>query len=259
MKHGNQIANQQTILADLTPPKKGTSNNPKVKDVTRFISSARRKNFPGPLWPIKHISYYIIKRTIDIIFSLLGLIILSPVLLTIAILIRKNDGRPIIFKQLRTGYKGKEFYIYKFRTMSVNNNVRDLNTADEYTKLGSFLRNSSLDELPQLLNVLKGDMSFIGPRPWIPDYFKFMTPAERKRVLVHPGITGLAQSMGRNSLTVFEKIGYDLKYVKHYSPLADLIVIVKTVKIVLKKTAADAGKFVIRDDLKALNAQEERL
>ena len=172
-----------------------------------------------------------------------------PPLIVIAILIKREDHGPVIFKQVRTGKDGKEFNIYKFRTMVAENDVHDTSIPDQKTHIGRILRKTSLDELPQLFNILKGDMSFIGPRPWIPEYFEAMNSEERRRTLVRPGITGLAQSHGRNALTVFEKISFDLRYVEHYSPLTDLRIILASVRTVLSKKNVSAGKKVIKNEL----------
>lgn len=133
--------------------------------------------------------------------------------------------------------------------MSIKNDVHDISIPDEKTRIGRILRKTSIDELPQLFNILKGDMSFIGPRPWIPEYFEAMNSEERRRTLVRPGITGLAQSHGRNALSVFEKISFDLDYVEHYSPLTDFHVLLASVRTVLSKQNVSAGKKVIRNEL----------
>ena len=195
------------------------------------------------------------KFLFDRIVSLLGLIVLSPLILLISILIKLDSTGPILFKQKRTGKGGKEFYIYKFRTMVANNDVHDFSKGDEHTKLGTFLRKTSLDEIPQLFSILKGDMSFIGPRPWIPDYYKLMNKAERHRCDVRPGLTGLAQVMGRNNITIFDKIKYDLEYIKNYSLKQDIKIVFLTIYIVLKKCGSDAGKHTIKDELNALQTQ----
>ena len=202
------------------------------------------------------------KYLFDRILALLGLIILSPLILIISILIKLDSTGPILFKQIRTGKKGKEFYVYKFRTMVVNNDVYDLSKEDEHTRLGTFLRKTSLDEIPQLISILKGDMSFIGPRPWIPDYYKFMNKTERHRCDVRPGLTGLAQVKGRNNITIFEKITYDLEYIKNYSLQQDIKIIFLTIITVLKKCGCDAGKNTINneiEDLKKENTIHEEL
>ena len=209
-------------------------------------------------WMIHFVLYSIVKRLFGFIFALIGLVLLAPVLAIVALLIKLEDGGPVLFKQRRTGLFGKEFYIYKFRSMVVENNLKDASCADEHTKIGKFIRNTSLDELPQLINVLKGDMAFIGPRPWVTDYYDSMNPHEKTRTLVRPGITGLAQANGRNGITIFEKINYDTKYVKKYGLLMDIRVVFDSVKAVISKADADAGKRIIYDELADLKAENMR-
>ncbi len=199
--------------------------------------------------------YCVIKRTFDILVSLISLILLSPVFLLIAILIRIDSKGPSIFKQIRTGRHGKTFYLYKFRSMSIDNDVYDFSKKDQHTRVGKLLRKTSLDELPQLLNILKGDMSLIGPRPWIPDYYENMTIVQRHRCDVRPGLTGLAQCNGRNSLTIFDKIENDLTYVNNCSLMMDIKIIFLTIKIVFFTKHADAGKSTIHNELNDLRNQ----
>ena len=159
-----------------------------------------------------------LKRLVDIVFSLLLIIIFSPLMLIIAILIRKDGGKAI-FIQERSGRYNKPFKIYKFRSMIQNNDVHDFRYEDVITPIGKFLKDTSLDELPQLFNILKGDMSFIGPRPWITDYSNYFTVNQMRRLDVRPGLTGLAQCNGRNNISIMEKINYDLYYVENISLL----------------------------------------
>ncbi|MBR1801899.1 sugar transferase [Candidatus Saccharibacteria bacterium] len=209
-------------------------------------------------WLIHFVFYSFLKRILGLFFAILGLILLSPVFLIVAILIKLEDGGPVFFKQRRTGLFGKEFLIYKFRTMVVDNDVRDVSCADKHTKIGKILRSTSIDELPQLLNVLKGDMAFIGPRPWITEYFDTMNSHERTRTLVRPGITGLAQANGRNGISIFDKIGYDTEYVKKYGILMDVRVVFDSVRAVLSKEDADAGKNIIHDEIADLKTENMR-
>lgn len=196
--------------------------------------------------------YKIFKRIMEFILALIGLIIASPVMLIIAIAIKLDSKGPILFKQERTGYKGKIFMLYKFRSMPVNNDVHDFKRQDVHTKVGKFIRKTSLDELPQLFNILAGQMSFIGPRPWITDYWNNMNDKERHRCDVLPGITGLAQAKGRNDISIFEKINYDLEYVTNFSMKQDIKIIFLTIKTVLSKQGADAGKSTIQNELNDL-------
>lgn len=204
-------------------------------------------------------TYSIFKRTMDILISLIGIIFLLPLMLIIKILfLLSGDKDTIIFKQARTGKNGKNFNLIKFRSMKINNNVRDFSKEDEFTKVGKFLRKTSLDELPQLINILKGEMSFIGPRPWIPEYYENMNEIQRKRVSVLPGITGLAQVSGRNSVSVIDKINYDLYYVRHFGLVQDLKVLYKTIATVFKKEHAYISKMGIKDEIDELKKQNKR-
>lgn len=164
-----------------------------------------------------------IKRLLDIIISFVFIILLLPLFFIISILIIIIDRNNALFFQTRTGFNGKEFKIYKFRTIK----------NEEITKIGKFLRKTSLDELPQFFNVLFGHMSFIGPRPWIPDYYKRFNREQKRRVLVRPGIIGLAQVNGRNKIDIFTKIKYDLEYIDNISFMMDLKILLKSIKAVL--------------------------
>ena len=203
--------------------------------------------------------YKYIKRTLDLLLSITGLIIFLIPMIIIGIAIKIDSKGPILFKQIRTGYKGKNFYLYKFRSMTVDNDVHDFSKKDKHTKVGSFLRKTSLDELPQLLNILSGKMSFIGPRPWIPDYYINMTEDQKHRCDVLPGLTGLAQALGRNNISIFEKINYDLEYVNNYSFKEDIKIVFLTIKTVLTKEGADAGKGLIQNEIEDLKTQEIKL
>lgn len=198
-----------------------------------------------------------IKFLFDRIVATIGLIIASPIMLLIAIAIKLDSKGPVVFKQERTGKGGKNFYIYKFRTMVANNDVHDFSKADAHTKVGKILRKTSLDELPQLFSIAIGKMSFIGPRPWIPDYFDNMTEIQRHRYDVRPGLTGLAQAMGRNNITIFDKINYDLEYIKNYSLYQDVKVVFLTIKTVFTASGADAGKNTIKNELRDLKRHKK--
>ena len=177
-------------------------------------------------------------------------------MLICAIAIKLDSKGPAIFKQTRTGRYGKNFNVWKFRTMAANNDVHDFSKKDQHTKVGTFLRKTSLDELPQLFNIFVGKMSFIGPRPWITDYYENMNEEQRHRNDVRPGLTGLAQAKGRNNISIFEKINYDLEYIKNYGLIEDIKVIFLTIKTVFSKEGADAGKNVIQNELEDLKTQE---
>ena len=197
--------------------------------------------------------YKYVKRLLDIIISLIVLIVFSLPILILSIVIKLEDKGPVLFKQTRTGYKGKEFKLYKFRSMTIDNDVLNNKSENKLTKVGKYIRKTSLDELPQFINILKGDMSLIGPRPWIVEYYNNFTDEQKKRVDVLPGITGLAQATGRNNITIFEKINYDLEYVNNYSLLMDIKVIFLTIKTVLSKTGAEISKSGIHEELKELH------
>ena len=178
-----------------------------------------------------------IKRGLDFILSLVASIILSPVMLIVAVLVRIKLGSPVLFKQPRPGKNEKIFNMYKFRTMT---DARDENgelLPDEVrlTKFGKTLRSTSLDELPELFNILKGDMSIVGPRPLLVRYLPLYNERQKHRHDVRPGFTGLAQVNGRNSISWEEKFEWDVKYVEHVTFLQDCRIILKTIWVVLKR------------------------
>ena len=196
--------------------------------------------------------YKYVKRGLDFILALILLIMLFIPMCIISLLIKIEDKGYSIFRQIRTGKNGRNFELLKFRSMKINNDVRDFSKADEYTKIGKFIRKTSLDELPQLINILKGDMSFIGPRPWIPDYYENMTIEQRRKYDVTPGLTGLAQVSGRNGISIFDKINCDIKYVENFSFKQDVYIVFKTIYVVLKKESVDIGKQGIKTELDLL-------
>lgn len=204
------------------------------------------------LHAIRFAAYGVIKRGMDMVLSAMLLVILSPTMLIIAIVVKIDSPGPVLFRQKRTGKDGKDFYILKFRSMAIDNDVMDARSEDKYTRVGEKLRKTSLDELPQLINVLVGQMSFIGPRPWMTEYWTNMTPEERERSRVRPGITGLAAAKGRNGLTIFQKIDYDLEYVHNFSLWQDVKVILLTVRQVTRGGEANVGKGGIHDEINAL-------
>lgn len=188
------------------------------------------------------------KRIFDFTVSLLLIIILFPLLLIIGIVIAADSGRPVIYRQYRVGKDNKLFFIYKFRTMNTNTPIAatgELAGAENYiTRSGRFLRKTSLDELPQLFNVLAGDMSFVGPRPLIPEEKEIRNLRREYGVYsVRPGITGLAQVNGRDKLTDKEKALFDKEYVDKQSFLLDIKILFKTVMVVLKReNISDGGE-----------------
>lgn len=179
-----------------------------------------------------------IKRIFDLIASFIGLVILLPLLLFIAFLIKIKLGSPVLFKQDRPGLNNRIFKLYKFRTMSNQSDDKGQLLPDKIrlTKFGKFLRSTSLDELPELFNILKGDMSIVGPRPLLPQYLKFYRELENGRSEVRPGLTGLAQINGRNAIDWHDKFTLDLEYVNNISMLNDIKIIINTFfKIIARK------------------------
>jgi sugar transferase EpsL len=186
--------------------------------------------------------YPFVKRCTDIVGAGLGLIILSPFLVITAIAVWARLGGPVLFKQMRPGLNGKPFYMYKFRTMTSEKDERGNLLPDELrlTRLGKFLRSTSLDELPELFNVLKGDMSLVGPRPLLMQYLDRYTPEQARRHEVKPGITGWAQVNGRNAITWEEKFALDVWYVDNRSLLLDMKILAITVVKVFKREGISA-------------------
>ncbi|MEK5271466.1 sugar transferase [Aeribacillus sp. FSL K6-8394] len=198
--------------------------------------------------------YLLVKRIMDLLGAFLGIILLLPVFIIVAICIKLEDPKgPVFFKQVRVGKDGKNFYMYKFRSMVVDAEER-LNDLLKYnevsgamfkikedpriTKIGKFIRKTSIDELPQLWNVLKGEMSLVGPRPPLPREVAEYTEYDKQRLLVTPGCTGLWQVSGRNDLGFNEMVELDLKYIRERSILYDLKIILKTIKIMIKPNTA---------------------
>jgi lipopolysaccharide/colanic/teichoic acid biosynthesis glycosyltransferase len=177
------------------------------------------------------------KRLFDIVVSLLGLIFLLPIFIIMSVLIYFNMGRPILFVQQRPGLNGISFPMIKFRTMKEKSSEDDNQNSDEFrlTKLGRFLRSTSLDELPELWLVLIGKMSLVGPRPLLMEYLPYYNERQNKRHLVRPGLTGLAQVNGRNSLPWKDKLEFDVQYVQNISFVLDVIILAKTVLKVLQR------------------------
>ena len=181
--------------------------------------------------------YKFFKRLIDIICSLIGLILFSPILLVVALLIRINLGSPVFFTQTRLGKDGKEFKMIKFRTMkdSLDKFGQLLPDEQRLTKFGKILRSTSLDELPELINVLKGDMTLVGPRPLLVEYKELYSERQFRRHEVSPGITGWAQINGRNAISWNERFELDVWYVDNISFLLDMKILVMTILKVIKR------------------------
>lgn len=178
-----------------------------------------------------------IKRILDILISLTFIVLFSWLYLILVILVRIKLGSPVLFCQERPGYNEKIFKLYKFRTMTDKRDEKGnlLPDSERLTKFGSMLRSTSLDELPEMFNILKGDMSLIGPRPLLVEYLPYYTEEERRRHSVRPGLTGLAQVSGRNYLAWDKRLAKDVEYVNHISFIMDLRIIIKTIMVVFKK------------------------
>lgn len=183
-----------------------------------------------------------IKRIFDIFISAVIILLLAPAITLIALQIRRNIGAPILFKQERPGANGKPFYMIKFRTMtdSLDSNGNLRADSERITKFGSFLRSTSLDELPELWNVLKGDMSLVGPRPLLTEYLELYTPEQARRHEVRPGITGWAQVNGRNAISWEDKFKLDVWYVDNRTFWLDLKILVMTIKKVFQRDGISA-------------------
>ena len=200
-----------------------------------------------------------VKRFLDFMLSLTGIIVLSPVLLILWILVRMKLGSPVLFHQERPGRHEKIFKLYKFRSMTDEKDAQGNLLPDEVrlTKFGKILRSTSLDELPELFNILKGDMSLIGPRPLLVRYLPYYTDEERHRHDVRPGLTGLAQVNGRNALGWEDRFRYDLYYVEHLSFLMDMKIIAMTVGKVLKRSGTLSGADQTVADFDVYRRQQE--
>lgn len=185
-----------------------------------------------------------LKRCFDVGVSLVALVLLAPVLLVTAVLVRNKLGSPVLFRQVRPGLDGRPFEMVKFRTMreAVGPDGQPLSDAERLTSFGRFLRSSSLDELPELWNVLKGEMSLVGPRPLLMDYLPLYSPEQARRHGVRPGVTGWAQVNGRNAIGWEDKFKLDVWYVENRSPILDLKILFLTVlKVVRSEGVSAAG------------------
>jgi lipopolysaccharide/colanic/teichoic acid biosynthesis glycosyltransferase len=182
--------------------------------------------------------YDLIKMILDRIFAAIALLLLSPILLLTWLAVRVSMGKPALFTQMRPGYKGKLFKIYKFRSMTNRDGV-DLSSSDpdngRVTQFGRLLRSTSIDELPELWNVLRGEMSFVGPRPLLVDYLPLYSPTQARRHEVKPGITGLAQVSGRNDLAWSQRFALDVYYVDHRSFALDLSIILRSIAVIRRR------------------------
>ena len=182
------------------------------------------------------------KRLLDIIIAILALIVLSPIFLLVSHKVKRNLGSPIFFLQERPGKNGKLFKMIKFRSMkdAVDKEGNPLPDEQRITPFGQKLRSTSLDEMPQLINVLKGDMSIVGPRPMLKDFVALYSPEQARRLEVKPGMTGLAQVSGRNELDYEERFKCDVWYVDHHNTLVDFKIMFKTVGVMTKREGINA-------------------
>jgi lipopolysaccharide/colanic/teichoic acid biosynthesis glycosyltransferase len=186
-------------------------------------------------------SYLPLKRGLDLCGAVAALMLLSPVIAITALIVAVGLGRPVLFKQPRPGLSERVFTLYKFRTMTnVDVEAGRVSDAQRMTKLGKFIRSTSLDELPSLFNVLRGEMSFVGPRPLLVEYLDRYSPEQARRHQVRPGITGLAQVHGRNNISWEEKFRLDVKYVDELSPLLDAQILTRTVLVVIQQKGVNS-------------------
>ncbi|WP_105151519.1 sugar transferase [Streptococcus suis] len=192
------------------------------------------------------------KRLLDILLSLFAIILLSPIILMVSILVYFKLGSPVLFTQERPGKDEKIFKMYKFRTMTDEKNEKGelLPDSVRLTAFGKWLRSTSLDELPELFNILKGDMSIVGPRPLLVKYLPLYSEEQARRHEVRPGLTGYAQANGRNSLTWEEKFKMDVKYVGSVTFIGDIIILIQTVLAVFKRSGISSADSVTMEEFK---------
>lgn len=202
-----------------------------------------------------------IKRPMDFILSLIAILVLSPVLLIVAILVRVKLGSPVLFKQKRPGLNERIFMMYKFRTMTdeTDKNGELLPDSVRLTKFGRFLRSTSLDELPELFNILKGDMSIIGPRPLLVQYLPLYNGHQKRRHEVRPGLSGLAQVNGRNAISWEEKFNLDVEYVKNMSLIGDWKIILLTIKKVFVREGINSESATTMEPFKGKKKEKIEL
>lgn len=205
--------------------------------------------------------YRYIKRFFDIFSSLIAIIILSPVLIITAILVRTKLGSPVLFKQERPGKDEKIFTLMKFRTMTDERDENGELLPDEVrlTKFGKFLRSTSIDELPELFNILKGDMSVIGPRPLLVRYLPRYNEHQHRRHEVRPGLSGWAQVNGRNTVSWEDKFDMDVEYVDNYSLIMDIKILIMTVKNVLKREGISSDTSATMEEFMGLEADNQEV
>jgi sugar transferase EpsL len=202
----------------------------------------------------------LIKRSLDVLLAFIALILLSPMLVVVSVLIAVYMGRPVLFCQQRPGLNGNLFTMYKFRTMlpPSDDQVWFRSDSERLTTIGIFLRKYSVDELPELINVIKGDMSLVGPRPLLAEYLNKYTEEENRRHLVLPGITGLAQVSGRQAIVFSKRLKLDVEYVENWSFKLDFIILIKTVKMLLSSQGVVSGQDVDEVDDIGLSSDRKR-
>jgi lipopolysaccharide/colanic/teichoic acid biosynthesis glycosyltransferase len=200
----------------------------------------------------QHRRYDLVKRSLDVIVAGCALVAVSPIIAIVAVLVAINLGRPVLFRHARPGLDGKVFTLYKFRSMRLASTGvgHDHSDSARLTRFGRGLRATSLDELPSLWNVVKGDMSIVGPRPLLVDYLGRYSPEQARRHEVRPGITGLAQVSGRNALSWNDKFRLDVKYVDQRSPSVDFAIVWKTFRTVLRRDGISSAGSVTMDEFK---------
>ena len=200
-----------------------------------------------------------IKRLLDIILSLIAIIVLSPVFIIVAILVKIKLGSPVIFTQKRPGLNEKIFKMYKFRSMTDQKDENGNLLPDEVrlTSFGKKLRSTSLDELPELFNILKGDMSIVGPRPLLVKYLPLYNKHQARRHDVRPGFTGLAQVNGRNAISWHQKFDLDVQYVDKVSFLTDLQIVFKTISVVLKKEGINSNTSATMEEFRGNESEAQ--
>ena len=222
-----------------------------------------KQNIEPALQPLEKGGLYrrYFKRPMDFILSLIAIIVLSPVFLVVAVLVRIKLGSPVIFKQERPGLNEKIFTLYKFRSMTDerDENGELLPDSVRLTKFGKFLRSTSLDELPELVNILKGDMSIVGPRPLLVEYLPLYDEHQRRRQEVRPGLSGLAQVSGRNTISWEEKFNLDVEYVDNISFILDWKIIFLTIKKVIFREGISSNTSVTMEPFRGSNKERVEL
>lgn len=205
--------------------------------------------------------YIKVKRILGFVASIVIMLLFAIPMFVIAICIKLDSKGPIIYKQKRIGKNGKLFNIYKFRTMYTKEerNRKHLTHEQMVTRVGKFLRKTSLDELPQLINVLKGEMSFIGPRHWVKEYYIYFTDKQKQRCNVLPGITGLAQIKGRNGINIFKKIEYDIEYVNNMNFWLDIKIAFETLRTVRDEKNAEISEVGIKEEISELKQNKKEV